>query len=211
MIRLTGFLHVERAHRDELVAAVRAAGAAVDALHLEIAPTEAPAHRAGQVMVLGAFADVDSCEQARAALADVFARADHVELVRYEQGPVLLQEPDISGIQRTLLLHVDPNADPAEVAEFEYQLASMGRYIDTIRNSSLSLVDEVWGCTGQRWTHVWEQEFRTLDGLTGPYMQHAHHWAVVDTWFDPQAPNHIVDTALVHAMCALDRSFLVDA
>jgi hypothetical protein len=53
-----------------------------------------------------------------------------------------------------------------------------------------------------------EQEFETLEGLTGDYMQHAYHWSWVDTWFDPQAPNRIVDTTLVHAMCDLDRSLL---
>jgi Stress responsive A/B Barrel Domain len=219
MIRVTGFVHLDPAAapatRDELLAAIRGAGAELNALSFSAAPTEDRSHRAGQLMVLAAFADLDAYRRARDSpyLADVVrplleTHAAHVEIVRYEQGPVVVAEPHISGIQRTLLIHVDPAADPAAVAEFTHQLASMGCYIDAIRNYSLSRVDEVWGGTGRPWTHVWEQEFRTLDGLTGPYLTHAHHWAVVDTWFDPQAPNHIVDTTLVHAMCVLERSIL---
>ena len=61
---------------------------------------------------------------------------------------------------------------------------------------------------GPEYTHVWEQEFATLDGLTGPYMQHAYHWSVIDPWFDVQAPVHIVDPELIHSSCGLRRSIL---
>jgi hypothetical protein len=220
MIRASTFIHLradaEASARDELTSALRSCADHLDLVALQVAPTEAPAHRAGDIMSLAAYADLESYDTARAhpyvqtVLEPLLHKhAGHVETVRYEQGPVILQEPDLrDGIQRTLLLRVDPACAPGAVAAFEHELADMTRYIDTIRNSSLSRVDIVDNPAGPAWTHVWEQEFQTLDGLTGLYMEHPYHWAFVDTWFDPQAPNHIVDVTLIHAMCRLDRSIL---
>jgi len=216
VIRVTGFVHLAPDALDEVASAVEAMRDHVGLLALQVAPTKSVAHRAGQLMVLTAFRDADAFE---AAAADPYVtdalrpllerRASHVEVVRYSPATRDVRAPGLTGgIQRTLLFHVDSTADPAEVGAFERSLAAMPHYIDAIRNSSLSRVDEVWGCTGRPWTHVWEQEFETLDGLTGDYMNHPYHWAWVDTWFDPQAPNFIVDTTLVHAMCDLDRSLL---
>ncbi|GMU79850.1 MAG: stress responsive protein [Acidimicrobiia bacterium] len=206
MIRVTAFVHHDAARGDDVLAAVRRAGAE------QAAPTEAAAHRAGQTMAFGVFAHVDEARSfAGAVQSSVTGLASHVEVVRYAQGPVRVRRPELAGIQRTLLLHVGEGADAAEVATFERHLADMGRYVAAIRNSSLSRVDEVRGATGPPWTHVWEQEFDTLEDLTGPYMDHAQHFGFVDTWFDPQAPNHIVDTTLVHGMCRLERSILARA
>ena len=206
MIRVTAFVHHDTARADDVLTAVRETGAE------QAAPTEASAHRAGQTMAFAVFDDVDAARSFASALHGSVAHlASHIETVRYTQGPVRMQEPEITGIQRTLLLHVRDGSDTVEVAAFERQLADMGRYVAAIRNSSLSRVDEVWGATGPRWTHVWEQEFRTLADLTGPYMNHGHHFGLVDTWFDPQSPNQIVDTTLVHAMCSLERSILARA
>ncbi|HEY8216422.1 MAG TPA: Dabb family protein [Acidimicrobiia bacterium] len=217
MIRVSGFVHLEPDALDEVTAALRVAAAELDdLLAFQVSPTKAVAHRAGQLMVLAAFTDRDATERARShpAVTGVLEplldeRASHVEIVRYEQGPADLRQPDLTrGIQRTLLFHIDPGVERASVATFERDLRSMPQYIDAIRNSSLSTLGDTWGGTGKPWTHVWEQEFATLEGLTGPYMHHGYHWSWIDTWFDPQAPNHIVDTTLVHAMCDLDRSIL---
>jgi hypothetical protein len=216
MIRVTAFVHLEPDALDEVASAIAAAREQLDVLTLEVAATKPVAHRAGQLMLLAAFGDGEAYEKSAAHpyVTDVVrplldARASHVEVVRYTLGERLVREPALThGIQRTLLFHVDADADPAEVAHFERALAAMPRYIDAIRNSALSRVDQVWGCTGKQWTHVWEQEFESLDGLTVDYMNHPYHWSSVDTWFDPQAPNHIVDVALVHAMCDLERSIL---
>ena len=216
MIRVTAFVHVESDALEEITAAVEHSSEHFDVLALEAHPTKPAAHGAGQVMVLTAFADAAACEAAAAhpyvtdELRPLLQRcASHVEVVRYSPGPRTLRAPDLAhGIQRTLLLHVDDDADAAEITRFERNLAAMPRYIDAIRNSALSRVDAVWGCTGKPWTHVWEQEFASLDGLTDDYMNHPYHWSWVDTWFDPQAPNHLVDTTLIHAMCDLDRSLL---
>ena len=103
---------------------------------------------------------------------------------------------------------MDPDTDPELVGRFERELAAMPNYIDAIRNSSLSRIDTMRASLGPEYTHVWEQEFATLGGLTGPYMQHAYHWSVIDPWFDVQAPVHIVDPVLIHSSCELRRSIL---
>jgi hypothetical protein len=216
MIRVAAFVHLEPDGLGDVTAAIEAARPHLDTLALEVHPTKPVAHRAGQLMVLAAFGDAESWEAAAAhpyitgELRPLLEqRARHVEAVRYSPGRRDLRAPDLAhGIQRTLLLHVDEHADPDEVARFERNLAAMPRYVDAIRNSALSRVDAVWGGTGKPWTHVWEQEFASLDGLTNDYMNHPYHWSWVDTWFDPQAPNHLVDTTLVHAMCDLDHSLL---
>jgi len=207
MIRVTGFVYAPRASAgdlDRLADVLRAAGPELDAATLQVGAVASISRGGGQLMVLAAFTDPGAADAAIPYLEREVAALDgHVELVRYRQGPVDLRDPArAGGVQRTLLVRVDPAADPAT---FERQLADMPRYIDAIRNSSLSRVD---AATGPPWTHVWEQEFDTLDGLTGPYMAHPYHWGLVDTWFDPQAPNHLVDSTLIHAACPLDRSIL---
>ncbi|HZP29784.1 MAG TPA: Dabb family protein [Acidimicrobiia bacterium] len=220
MIRTTAFVHlrpdVAGATVDRLVDAVRRVDAELDALAVDAARVTPNSVNAGDVMLLGAFADADALERARRhpqvadavrPLLDECAR--HVEVVRYEQAPVVLREPAIRDcVHRTLLLAVDPETDPALVARFEHDLADMPRYIEAIRNSSLSRVGTVDGSRGPAYTHVWEQEFASLEGLTGPYMRHAYHWSLVDPWFDAQSPTRIVDDVLVHAACPLRRSFL---
>lgn len=220
MIRSTSFVHLaedagpEAAER--VIEAARGAAGELDALFLDAARTAPVTVGGGQVMLLAAFSDSDAAEAARhhpyveEVVRPALDRyAAHVESVRYSQGPVIVQNPGISEcLQRTLLLRVDPDTDRALVGEFERDLADMTRYIDAIVNSSLSRIDEVRHPRGPTWTHVWEQEFVALEGLRGPYMQHPYHWAFVDTWFDPQAPNHIVDLTLIHAACDIRRSIL---
>lgn len=96
-------------------------------------------------------------------------------------------------IKRTLLCTVRPGAPPESVARFEADLAEMPAHIHTIRSWALSRT------TGRtRFTHAWEQEYATLDGLTGEYMLHPFHWTTVDAWFDPEVPDHVVDPVLAH-------------
>jgi len=201
---------------DQLIEALRGSVGEIGALAVEVAPAIPFSRPVGDLMVLAAFAEESALENARRSpyatkvlqplLDQLVART---ETTRYHQGPVRIREPELTeGVQRTLLVRVDPATDPGRVAAFERDIADMHRYIDAIRNSSLSRVDEVVNPRGPVWTHVWEQEFATLDGLTGPYMAHAYHWAYVDTWFDPQAPNRIVDRPLVHSACGLRASIL---
>lgn len=203
MIRVTAFAHHDPADAERVLAIARDGGAE------QVAATRPGNVGGGQTMIFGVFDDVEAARSfTRRLTLPLSGRTSRVEVVTYSQGAVRLQEPEITGIQRTLLLRVHDGVDPVQVATFERQLADMGSYISEIRNSSLSQVDEVVNGIGPAWTHVWEQEFRSLDDLTGPYMNHAYHFGYIDTWFDPQAPNHVVDTTLVHAMCTLERSIL---
>lgn len=220
MIRATTFLHLRDAEnleaRDELIATLARTSSEIEMMALQVSPTRAQAHRAGNIMAVAAFRDVDSYHAAVDApyVASVVrplldAACSHVEFVRYRQGPIDIRDPDLhDGLHRTLLVGAEPWADPAAVAHFERQIARMGDYIDTIRNWSLSRVDEVIGSTGPQWTHVWEQEFTSIEGLIGEYMFHPYHYAVVDPWFDPQSPIRVLDTAIVHSMCDLEHSIL---
>jgi hypothetical protein len=220
VIRTTAFVHLradaDPARVDELIDTARHTAAATGALASDAARVTVNAFNAGDVMLLGAYTDERELEHAlgsahvsgtlRPLLADV---ADHVEAARYTQGAVTIREPGIADcIHRSLLIRVDPATDPALVEQFECELAAMPSFIEAIRNSSLSRIDTMHASLGPEYTHVWEQEFATLEGLTGPYMQHAYHWSVVDPWFDVQAPVHIVDRVLIHASCDLRRSIL---
>jgi hypothetical protein len=220
MIRRTAFVHLRRDAPPDIVArlidAAQRAGDELDVVAADAARTTPNSMNAGDVMLLGAFVDEEGYERARRhAYVEQVLRplleqcARHVEVVRYAQGAVDLREAEINdAIHRTLLVRIEPTVGSELVGRFERELRSMPRYIDAIRNSSLSRVASVRGATGPRWTHVWEQEFATLDDLTGPYMAHAYHWSLVDTWFDPQSPRQIVDPVLIHAACALRRSVL---
>jgi quinol monooxygenase YgiN len=220
VIRTTAFAHLrpdaapERV--DELIDAARRAAEETGALAADASRVTSNAFRAGHVMLLGAYSDQPALERAlgsahvtgtlRPLLADVAA---HVEAVLYTQGPVTIREPGLTeGIHRSLLIRVDPATDPVLIEQFERELAAMPSFIDAIRNSSLSRIDTMHASLGPEYTHVWEQEFATLDGLTGPYMQHAYHWSVIDPWFDVQAPVHIVDPVLIHSSCDLRCSIL---
>ena len=220
MIRTTAFVHLSPdaapARVDELIDAASRTAEATDAIATDASRVTNNAFRAGDVMLLGAFSDQPALEHAlgsahvtevlRPLLAEVAA---HVEAVRYAQGATTIREPSLTdGIHRSLLIRVHPDTDPVLAGRFERELAAMPHYIDAIRNSSLSRIDTMRASLGPEYTHVWEQEFATLDGLTGPYMQHAYHWSVIDPWFDVQAPVHIVDPELIHSSCELRRSIL---
>jgi len=125
----------------------------------------------------------------------------HVDSVVYEEGT---GGGDWSGpgVYRVLLLSVKPAIAAAATACFERELLAMPRYIRSIRAWRLSRVTRAAGA--RSWTHVWEQRYDDLDGLSGEYMMHPYHWAWVDRWFDPENPDWIVDTHLCHSFCALD-------
>jgi len=113
------------------------------------------------------------------------------------------------GIKRTAYFRLLPDRQAAS-GRFEADLLEMPEHIPEILNWRLSrAVALPWdnaGCTP--WTYVWEQEFESLEGLTGPYMLHPHHWAQVDRWFDPESGVQAVDANLSHAFCAAADSVL---
>jgi hypothetical protein len=128
--------------------------------------------------------------------ADVGTAVELVPLAgRHVETPVPL-------IKRTLLLRV--RATPtATVERFEADLAAMPDHISTIRSWRLSRVAGTATGPG-RWTHVWEQEYASLDGLTGEYMMNPFHWTTVDAWFDCEVPDHIVEPELAHLFTERD-------
>lgn len=110
-----------------------------------------------------------------------------------------------TGIKRTALFRALPGVETASVARWERDLLEMPAHVTTIRNWRLARAIPLdWSKSDvSPWTHVWEQEYETVEGLTIDYMVHPHHWAHVDRWFDPESGSQIVDTALCHAYCPL--------
>ena len=132
-----------------------------------------------------------------------------VDLVELELIDGVLADPGFAGeIKRTLLLRVEPDAPADSVAAFERDLMAMPDHIPAIVNWALS---RVIGPPTSRWTHCWEQEYYTLDGLKVDYMMSPHHWGLIDGWFDPETPRKIVDLELAHVYHATTRSVLAVA
>ena len=130
-----------------------------------------------------------------------------VDSAVYEPGRGGVHQPGIAnGVYRTLLLKIEDGTPAETTARFERELAAMPDYIDTIRNWTLSRVSEGGGQLP--WTHVWEQEYATLEGLTGLYMMHPYHWGFVDRWFDPEMAGRIVAIPKCHVFCRFHASVL---
>jgi Stress responsive A/B Barrel Domain len=129
-----------------------------------------------------------AAEDLRSVWPGLPSGADIVPLI-----PVVADHVPFAGarVKRTLLLRVRPGTPDATVRRFEAELAAMPRHITSIRSWALSR-------TTGAWTHVWEQEFADLDGLTGEYLRHPYHWTCVDRWFDSESPRHIVEPAIAH-------------
>ncbi|WP_405752312.1 Dabb family protein [Streptomyces sp. NBC_01411] len=147
-----------------------------------------------------ADAQVDAKADAKAD-AQVDAKADakaDAQVDAVPLAPVASRQVELSGprVKRTLALTVRPGTPPETVARFEADLMAMPDHIATIHSWALSRVDAT--VESSRWTHVWEQEFADVDGLTGAYLQHPYHWTYVDRWFDSELPTSIVAPALAH-------------
>src|SRR5262249_61157595 len=101
-----------------------------------------------------------------------------------------------------------PGAAPAAVAEAERALLAMPDHIGAIRNWCLS---RVRGHSHGGWTHVWEQDFADLSGLSDDYMNHPIHWSVVDGWFHAEDPRCVFAPRIAHVYCRAPRSVLSHA
>jgi hypothetical protein len=104
------------------------------------------------------------------------------------------------GVYRVALFcaNRDPSLD--RLARFRAETCAMPRHVRSIRRWQLSTPVHASG--SRRWTHVWEQEYDDLAGLSGPYMMHPCHWSQVDRWFDPEDPDWLIDPRLCHSFCA---------
>lgn len=114
--------------------------------------------------------------------------------------------PAGAGIWRALIFRVMPSGFPARAAALEAGLLMLPKYVSTIRSWALSPVATVEG--PKAYTHVWEQEFDDLSGLTGEYMTHPIHWGVVDSWFDADCPNYVVDPHLIQVIGQFDKTIM---
>jgi hypothetical protein len=188
-----------------------------------------PAHGTEAYDAAGALADVSASSAApdlpgsfggTGATWDVTARrspagiAAELGLPRPSEAvalvPVRSRTVSLSGprVKRTLLLTVRPGTSADLVAGLERDLLAMPAHIPAIRSWSLSRVDRAR--TPSRWTHVWEQEFADVAGLTEAYLGHPYHWTCVDRWFDGEVPGGgIVEPALAHVFCRSQGPVLV--
>ena len=107
--------------------------------------------------------------------------------------------PANSAILRTALFSATHDPTPIRIAAFERETIAMPRRIAAIRGWALGTVQLHWGRS--IWTHVWEQGFDHIEGLTGTYMRAPCHWGQVDRWFDPEHPDFLIDPGLCHAFC----------
>ncbi|WP_416563698.1 Dabb family protein [Nocardia testacea] len=185
---------------DTLRAELRAAaGPAWCAL---IEPTLPGVRNGGDILLRLSFAEPAMGRAAAARLAELCDRTEVLRVDGADHGLGVrgAGEPSSPGtVFRTLLLRVDPATPPRVRAEFEADLLRMPRYISTIRAWRLSRALRAEGAV--QWTHIWEQEFSDLDGLTGAYLAHPVHWGLVDRWFDPECPEGIVRDRVCHSFC----------
>ena len=114
--------------------------------------------------------------------------------------------PAGGGIWRALIFRVMPQGFPDGARALEQGLMMMPSHVSTIRSWALSPVSQ---CEGPKaFTHVWEQEFDSLEGLIGEYMTHPVHWGHVDAFFDAECPEYIVDPHLIQVVGTIDRSIM---
>ncbi|MGW4332537.1 Dabb family protein [Rhodococcus koreensis] len=210
MFKVTTLIHL--AADSDGSAAASVAGrlqdvAAPRARHVLVAPTLPGGVNGGDVIAHFQFDDESDW---RAVEPDIAAQLStpeigHVDSVGYTGVPTPAPRAVEPAVYRTLLVSVENSADPALAEQFESETRAMPDYIRTIGTSQLSRVHESAGSA--RWTHVWEQEYADLDGLSGPYMTHPYHWAHIDRWFDPERGPRIV-TRLCHSFCAIDGAII---
>jgi hypothetical protein len=114
--------------------------------------------------------------------------------------------PSRGGVWRALVFRVWPHGFPAEARRLEAGLLLLPKYVPAIRSWALSPVASGEG--PKAFTHVWEQEFDSLSGLTDDYMQHPIHWGYVDAWFDAECPQYIVDPQLIQVVGEIDETIM---
>ncbi|MDG3009762.1 Dabb family protein [Rhodococcus sp. D2-41] len=198
-------------HRDDASLAdavenLRRAALSAGATHAQVSPTLPGTINGGDLIVRLRFADAAAWRHARAGIDHALAAVgtDRVHGAEFAAGQRDRRQggPSGNGVYRALLLRVAPSAPPDVVQSFERDLLRMPAFVPAMHAWQLSRVDVAEGPCA--WTHVWEQEFDDLAGLSGPYLNHPVHWAVVDRWFDPECPDVIVRDRVCHTYCALD-------
>jgi hypothetical protein len=135
-------------------------------------------------------------------LAELASQVASVELAVPETLDTGLGSPGLVGVKRTLWLRVLPEAEAGQVARFEAETPLLAEAVPAIRNWRWSRVRALSPRPmALRWTHLWEQEFDSVDGLQVDYMSSPCHWGYIDRWFDLEMPDRVVDLWLAHLAC----------
>lgn len=133
-------------------------------------------------------------EPLRAAVAACGADFD---AVRFRPRCGFIAEPGIrQAIKRTLFLRVFPETPRESVLEFDADMCGMPEHIPAIRNWAYHHADPALHPTS--WTHVWEQEYESVEGLREDYMLSPYHWGFIDLYYDVESGVQIVDKRLAH-------------
>ena len=152
----------------------------------------------GTGALLGALGE----EQVTAARCSFYAAA-------LETIDASVPQPTAFGIKRTNLVRVRPGTPSASIDQWAREVTVLADHVPAIRNWSLSRVCELIGDAPPAvWTHAWEQDFETLEGLTEDYMMSPYHWGHLDGWYDPEVPWSIVEPELAHLFCPARQSVL---
>jgi hypothetical protein len=205
MYSVTRLLDVVTGERDRVLAVARFAATRTGARNCLVEPTLPGSRNGGDILIHLRF---DHPQEWHSA-TDCFADALRDPAITRINGASYLGTPTRHGdgtVYRTLLFRVLPQTRADAVARLDDELRSMTRFIPAIRAWQLSRVDDAIG--DSQWTHVFEQEFSGVDGLTGAYLMHPIHWALVDRWFDPECPDVIVRDRLCHSFCQSNRRVL---
>lgn len=207
MYSLTRLIDVAKPDHDRIIGELRAVAAAAEPLRSVVASTLPGSRNGGDILVHLRF-DTENqrdcaAREFTAALAD--PAVSRVNGVSYAGAPARRCNAP-GAIYRVLLLRVHPAIPEPTVDQFERELCSMPRYLPAIRAWQLSRVTDTAGTTA--WTHVFEQEFTDADAVTGSYLMHPIHWAVVDRWFDPETTDVIIRDRVCHSFCAVTAPIL---
>jgi hypothetical protein len=207
MFNVTRLIHVvPDVDRDSLLPKLRAFATCAD--RAIVAPTLPGVRNGGDILMNLRFRDDAQWATVAGELATILSgpAVAHVDGVQYRGTPDASGQHGPDAIYRTLLLRVAPGSDEATVKRFEDDLRLLPNYVPAITAWQLSRVESAVGTSP--WTHVFEQEFRDLDALMGPYLMHPIHWAYVDRWFDPECPDVIVRDRVCHSFCRCDTAVL---
>ncbi|MBW2362241.1 MAG: hypothetical protein JRG84_15160 [Deltaproteobacteria bacterium] len=118
-------------------------------------------------------------------------------------------QPAGFGIKRTNLVRIRPGSPSSAVSQWCREVPLLADHVPAIRNWSLSrVVGFVGDPAPVAWTHAWEQDFETIEGLHEDYMLSPYHWGHLDGWYDPEMPWSIVEPELAHLFCPASESVL---
>ena len=142
-------------------------------------------------------------------VADLGAHVASADAVVIETLDAHVGRPGTLGVKRTLLFQVNEGTPAPILANFEREMLAMPGYVPAIRNWCFGRVRTAAPCPGSScWTHVWEQEFESVDALLGDYMLSPYHWGHLDRWYDLEHPSCIVEPRVAHVYCPATESVL---